>query len=164
MTIKNFTSGDIPFLVNYTSYTLPTGQVECNNVSDMVSVDLQANQTPVEVEYYVGAELSYQFSMTIKNLTANATLKISMPFSNTIFTVENSNKQNSIDFTLLPQEIKQLNVQLNKDGLNGSANYDKLQTNLPLTITSIENGVVVVKNPTITVLPPSYLPLEVTVQ
>lgn len=164
MTIKNFTSGNIPFLVNYTSYTLPAGQVECNNVSDMVSVDLQANQPAVEMQYYVGAELSYQFSMQIKNLTTNATLKISMPFSNTIFIVENSNKQNSIDFTLLPQEIKQLNVQLNKDGLNGSANYDKLQTNLPLTITSIENGMVVVKNSTITVLPPSYLPLEVTVQ
>jgi hypothetical protein len=164
MTIKNFTSGNIPFLVNYTPYTFPTGQVECNNVSDMVSVDLQTNQTPVEVEYYVGAEFSYQFSMQIKNLTTNSTLKISMPFSNTIFIVENSNKQNSIDFTLLPQEIKQLNVQLNKDGLNGSANYDKLQTNLPLTITSIENGMVVVKNSIITVLPPSYLPLEVTVQ
>ena len=164
MTIKNFTSGNIPFLVNYTSYKLPTGQVECNYVDDMVSVDIVPNQTPVELQYYVGAESTYQFSIKIKNLTANGTLQISMPFSDTIFMVNNSSKKNSIKFTLSPQEIKEINIQLNKDGLNGSANYDKLQTNLPLTIRSIENGMVIVKNPTIPVLPVSYLPLEVTVQ
>jgi hypothetical protein len=154
----------IPFLVNYTAPSPLQGQIVCNNVRDMVSVDVQPNELPVELEYYVGAEVTYELSVRVKNLTTNATLRVSMPFSNTIFIVENSNKPNSIEFTLSPQETKQLNIQLNNEGLNESANYDKFQINLPLNIAFIENGMLIVKNSNVTILPPTTLPLEVTVQ
>lgn len=164
MTIKTSPSTEIPYLVDYKPYTLPEGQSECLTIDDMVTVDIQANTEPTTITYYVGAALSYSFSVNVKNITNNATLLVSMPFSDSLFVVEPSIRKNAMKFELMPQESKSISIGINKDYLNTLSQYDKFQANLPLTIKNMINGTVATKNVNATYFAPINLPQSVIVE
>lgn len=173
MAIKNYTTGTIPSLVKYEPYTYPTGTDVCDVIGDMVSVDLQPILNPTNISYYVGAETTYSFTMTVKNLTSNATLRVRMPFNDQIFLVEGGVRlpsavggvsRTTLDFMLTPRDQRTIQIQLNKSALNANLISD-LEINLPLTIQNVVvDGLTVLKNTSTQPLPPKYLPQNIVVQ
>jgi hypothetical protein len=173
MGIKNYATGQIPYLKEYIPYTIPTTQVVCDFIADMVSVNLQPRELPTNITYYVGAESTYNFTMTVKNLTLNTTLQVTLPFSDHIFSIEGSRvlpssiggpNRTFVDFMLNPQEQRQIQITLNKSGLNSDSNYDIFELNLPLTIKNIVNGMLTVKESSVQLLNPTYLPQDIVVK
>ena len=170
MAIKNYTTGTIPSLVNYEPYI---NNDICDLIDDMVSVDLKPILIPTNISYYVGAESTYNFTMTVKNLTTNATLRVRMPFNDQVFSVDGSVKlpstvdgpnRTTLDFTLTPRESRTIQIELNKSGLNGNSNSN-LEITLPLNIQNVVvEGLTVLKNTSTQPLLPIYLPQNIVVQ
>jgi archaellum component FlaG (FlaF/FlaG flagellin family) len=173
MPIKNYTTGTISSLVKYEPYSYPTDTTACYDIADMVSVDLQPLLTPTNISYYVGAESTYNLTMTVKNLTLNATLRVRMPFNDQVFLVDGSVKlpstvggpnRTTLDFTLTPRESRTIQIELNKSTLNGNSNSN-LEITLPLNIQNVVvEGLTVLKNTSTQPLLPIYPPQNIVVQ
>jgi len=164
MAIKNFVTGEVPYLISYQPYQLTAEQSECVLVDDMVSIDLQPNIAPTQIMYYVGAEQNYSTSINVKNITTNATLSVSMRFFEKLFIVTPTYLPNVMKFELEPQESQIITIELNKNSLDTFSEYEKFDIKLPLTIKNISNGTVVTKSTTVSLLEPTTLPSQVTVE
>lgn len=156
MAIQSPASNNIPFLINYTPYVAGTNQQICNLIEDMVSVDLQARETPIVINYHVGAMSTLSFSMKVKNLTNNAILEVKIPYDKNFLIIDNP------EITLNPAEEKQINISINKNFFDTRAseifNFD---TNIVITNTSSKK--VIVKNVNSAYLTSRYLPQEITI-
>lgn len=164
MAIKTAPSEEIPYLVDYKPYQLPSGQLECLTIDDMVTVDVQSSIEPTTITYYVGSQSTYRLFVTLKNITNNATLTVSMPFPDSLFIVEPTTRKNVMKFELAPQESKTITIQLNKNNLNSLSEYNTFETNLPITIKNVINGSVATKNINAALVAPTYLPQSVIVE
>jgi len=172
MPIKNFIDGEVPYLVQYEPYAIPSGQLEPTSVTDMVSLDIQPVELPTVINYSIGAKNNYTFILNIKNITNNATLDVIVTLPPQVFTstqatilppIPDFPQRQIINLTLTPQQQQQVQVSLNKKFLDTQSNYAKLETTLPVTIRSRTNSSVITKNINVSTLQKTTLPTTVNV-
>lgn len=133
----------IPFLINYEPYTFPQGTVILSNINDMVSIDTNLPET---IEYGIGAVENFNYTITITNLTKNATLEVTVEFNKSVLMVGTQETVTPIIFTIAPTNQQQLQVYLNKETLDTNTSYIPMQGNISFVVKNLANGTVVFKN------------------
>lgn len=166
MPIKNYVTGNVPYLVEYQPYNVGSKEI-CENIQQMVTFNLRPLTAPTEINYFVGAETSYVTTLIVKNVTENATLDVQVQFDRDVFIINGmddvSTKKNSLAFTLNPENEYRSIIEIKKTDLDGNANYKEFASNIMLFITNRENGSIVVKNSQVGLLAEEYLPTQITV-
>jgi len=108
---NTFTKQNTSFFKDFTPYTLANGIVATETLSEMISYDITARVNPSTVNYQLGTSNTYEFTLSVKNLTRDITLDIEIEHEN-YFQVQNNN------YTLTPEQIQESIIQLNKSVLN----------------------------------------------
>lgn len=171
MPIKTAPNGEISYFIDYEPYTLPDGQEEPREVRDMVSVDVQPSTSPSTINYYIGAENSYTLTVTFKNLTNNTILDVRASVPPYAFTSNEARLLPStpnllrrvIEIVLEPQEVKTINMSLDKNELNASSQARFDNFSIPYTVRNRKNGTIVTKNINVTQLEQITLPETITI-
>jgi hypothetical protein len=128
-----------PFLINFTP--IETDGVACTSINDMVSIDLQQQVDVSDIIYPVGVDEN----ISIKNITNNALLTVKVIFSTQWFTT------NDLDsFSIAPNETRTINFQLNKSNVDELVN--DTDASIRLEIENTVNGLLITKNPTVSLL------------
>jgi hypothetical protein len=164
MPIKNYSNGDIPRLIAYDPYATLGGNVICEVVNDMVSINLLPNELPTNIKYNIGASTSYRFTITIKNITTNTKLSVKLPIDRRVFLLTNEPTATMVSLTLSAQSQTQIQIELNKEQLDANIT-NNLRIVLPLTVENVvEENLVAQKNSGQQPVPIEYLPQTIEVQ
>lgn len=133
----------IPFLLNFTPYNL--NGIAASSINDMVSIDTEQLVEQSEILYELGTNKNINLPISIKNLTNNAQLQVTLQFDKTVLSASLPDV-----FLLSPEETKTFNIRLNVDGLNNmSRNTD---TEFDIVVENLSTGAVVTKSPNVTSL------------
>ena len=171
MAIKNYITGEVPFLENYTPFQSPEGLEVVYNLSDMFSYDLLADKI-VNIDYELGARSSYVTTLSVKNITTTANLSVALYFNNAIFRITNpdiassditGNTSKSIT-TLLPEKTTSYIIELNKDTLNTTSTLSSIENEIKVEVSNIPSNDIVYRNILSEVLTPITLPELITVE
>lgn len=156
MPIKLQSAQSIPYLLNYRPYSISSDSTLCETINEMISVDLRAYSTPVQIEYFVGASDNIDVVMNLKNLTVNANILVNLIYDNRFFVI------NTPSVTLLPEEQKQINISLNKSVLDFGPDQT-FETSIKIEARNLVTGQLVIKKANTSNLSPKYLPEKITV-
>lgn len=171
MSIKNYTTGVVPFLEKYDPYQVPENLEAVYSISDMFIYDLVPDKT-TRVEYEIGAKSSYVTTMSVKNITTNIPLQVTVSYDNTIFKITNAlsgtqnteGKYSKYSVVVEPNTLTRYVVEINKETLNFLITPSPLQNVIKLQVTNISNNDVIFRNKVIEVLPQITLPELITVE
>jgi hypothetical protein len=160
MPIINSTSTNIPFLNTYVPYQLDSNLTEARSIRDMVSYEFAVPSTPRTINYYSGAETSYEVEMSMKNLTDNAEIEVSIKYNTDIFnitsatatTVSINQTISKITKRLRPTEIGTFKILSKNRTLNSLIGKSPIQTELEVSMKNLANGLLVVKQQNISLL------------
>lgn len=169
MPIKTSATGDVAYLLSYQPFKLPN-QEELGDINDMISIDVKATENVTLLNYYIGAESTYTFSVELKNITDNCILEVevNVPTSALTSTEAKTPESNAnatekiISFVLDPNQTKKISMALDKDILNKQP-LDDIDFNVPITIKNRKNGTIVTKNINATKLESKNLPLTIDI-
>jgi len=168
MPIKNYVTENIEYLTAYTPFTIADGLEAVDFIDQMLSVDLQPTVTPVSIDYYIGAATSYSNTVTLKNLTQNATLTGLVTFNQEFFVVHEQDRYidtvNSISFTLVPEETKQFIIGVKNKSLNNKLLYNSTETKISVTIHNVVTDQLVLKRSNVVLLESKMFPQNITVK
>lgn len=167
MPIKTEYQANLPYLIRFTPYEVPSNVSAEDSVSGMFTYDLRPNTSNTIINYSVGAVGTFETLLTVKNITSNVTLQISLTFNNNVFAI--SSTENVADDSstlvdrLLPGQSKMFVIRLRKSRLNSYANYEQLITNIELSVKNLSNGTTAFRNLNESLLLPNILPATIEV-
>jgi hypothetical protein len=154
MPLKNFTTGQVPYLENYTPFP---EIAEITTVGDMFTYDLAPNTNPTIIEYALGTDNSYVATLNIRNITANVDLEAVITYSKDWFILKTStdavfedaaNNTTKITKTFKPSEILNIDIMVNNFVLD-LAQLDNQLTSINVAVTNITNTDIARRNVTI---------------
>jgi hypothetical protein len=152
MPVKTSFSSNIPFLNSYDPFNTQ-GLILLEKIEDMISYDLVPN--PIRIEYSIGPENPKDlFSISMRNLTENAVLEISISEEKnilTLFSEENEEIKMSTKISLQPNETKTVSVFMTDSKLSSTLET-KIFNKLTFSVENVPNGGIVTKNKQITPL------------
>lgn len=169
MPIKNYVTGEVPYLTSYEPFTLPDGISYVDYINQMISYDLQPLQTPTNVTYFIGAETSYVAKLSLKNLTENATIVGTLNFNKDVFFVYDEfgtymSGINKIDFSLVPEKTTSFQVEINKQVLDSTVLTAPISTLINITVKNVTTNGLVLKKINQTSLAESSFPQNITIK
>lgn len=168
MPIKNFFTGQVSFLETYTPFGIEESLQVIDAIEDMISYEINSTQVPVELNYNIGAEMSYMDAFRLKNLTTNVTIEVNISFDNQIFTVYEegtfADGKTPLKFNMLPEQTKQFIIVTNNNFLDSKQPYFTNLSNIEITFKNISNGNFVSKRTTTQSLLKRMFPTSVTVE
>lgn len=142
----------VPYLIDFVPYSF-SGEL-CQSIEDMVSVSLQ-QRTPSNINYDIGSIDDVNIPVSIKNITNNTKLEVTVTFNNNVFVADDNKNINKITVVLEPDQIRTVAFVLNKQSLDNLVR--KFETNITISIKNITNGGVVTRNVSVSKLPTSFL-------
>jgi len=151
MPIKTVDTSGIP-LLSFIPFTLPTNTILAENIDEMFSVNLEIPDPPFEIDYLIGDENVYKFNLSVKNLTENAQLNITIEYNPEIFVVDNPTT------ILNANQIATFNVTMNSERLDTINNKVTFEEDIKVVVSNVNNNTVVYKQINSTALPPTVLP------
>lgn len=172
MPIKNFITGDVPYLERYNPYQVPLGTIEAGTISDMISYDVKPHFSPTMIEYVLGSTDLYVESLNIKNITLNADVEVTVRYFKNIFYVDYTDNLVSKDIGVEGRELKKVlfpgeNIKFTivlNNSLMDAGIYNEADTSITLVARNVENGKIVTKIPTLPVYVQRYLPQKVRIE
>jgi hypothetical protein len=173
MPIKNSTTGQIPYLEQYTPYKLSTtNQVEVVNIADMITYDLTPSFSPTQIQYKLGSTDLYIKTLNIKNITSNADIELKLTYSHLVFYlnfgVDVPTRDTGIDSRevtkiLKPMENVKIDILLNNSLMDLGFSREVF-TDISITARNLVNGKLVTKNPITQKYQPLYFPRSVRIE
>ena len=154
MPLKNFTTGQVPYLENYTPFP---EIAEITTVGDMFTYDLAPNTNPTIIEYVLAADNSYVATFNMRNITTNVDLEVVITYSKDWFILKDipgavfedvENNMTRITKTLKPAEIISVDVTVNNSILD-LAQLDNQLTSINVAVTNVTNMEIARRNVTI---------------
>jgi hypothetical protein len=132
--ITTNTITDKQFFVSYTPYQIPANTIPAYTVSDMITYNLEPNDTPVSLEYFVGAESNYVEVFTIRNITTNAALDIEVVIDNRadIWLLEESKQR----VTIGPGQSHVFEFRLNRTALSPTSDREEILSTISVVVTN----------------------------
>jgi hypothetical protein len=169
MPIRNYVTGDVPYLTSYEPFTLPNGITQVDFISQMISYNLQPLKTPTEITYFIGAENSYVTTLEIKNLTDNVTLTGTITFNKDVFVIYDEFNRyidgiDRVEFSLEPEKIESFKIEVNKKILNSVILNTPLNTLINITIKNVTTNGLTLKKINQSSLAESTFPQNITVK
>lgn len=144
----------IPFLIDFKPY-VPNG-VLTESIDDMVSINLEQLVDRTDIVYELGYEKNIDISVTVKNITANTQLQITLNFNKTL--LESSLPDR---FFLLPEETKTLFITLTAEALsNLSTSTD---VDFEIIVENVFTGEQVTKKPNVSLLNKTVLEKTISI-
>lgn len=148
MPIQFQSNQNIPYLINYSPITF-SNQIEVLDINDMVSVNIPTELLSGNINYDIGSNFNPTYTVSVTNLTSNASLNVIFYFSNKVlYNLESVSigTISQVKKTVSPSDTINVDFTLNKISLDSSANYEIYDFNFSIKITNIENGYIVLKN------------------
>jgi hypothetical protein len=173
MPIKNFVTGEIPFLKSYTPFVIPEEVSPVYTVEDMVSYDLQVPVAPVPISYEIGSRTSFITEINVKNITSNVDLLVTIEYDNTVFVVNNADfgvessmgNRSSTSVTLPPNSISKFGIEINKNTLNSTlTNGSGIEKYIKMKVTNISTNDMTYVPKMANALASRFLPETITIE
>lgn len=143
----------VPYLIDFVPYKF-SGEV-CQSIEDMVSISL-VQQVPIStIDYNIGSPDDVNIPISIKNITNNAKLEVTILFYNNIFVADDNKDIKKITAILEPEQIRTVAFVLNKDSLDSA--ISRFETTVVVSVKNITNGGLVTRNFPVSKLPVKFL-------
>jgi hypothetical protein len=152
MTITNLNQS--PYLISYTPQTFPSGTAYVSSVKDMIAYNISSSFTS-SLNYSVGAENLYSFTLSLKNVTTNTNLNVNLDLT-PYFTTP------SASITLLPLEQRNIPVSLSRAGIENQAGIINAPFSIKINVSN-ESGLVSLRSTTTTIPSQSSLPSTIQI-
>lgn len=169
MPIRNYVTGDVPYLTSYEPFAVPSNVVTVDYINQMISYNLQPLRTPGEITYFIGAKNSYVTTLEVKNLTDNATITGTVTFNKDVFFVYDEFNTyvdgiNKVDFSLEPEKTEAFKVEVNKKTLDSTILTAPISALIKITVKNITTNGLVLKKINQSSLAESSFPQNITVK
>jgi len=150
MPIKNFTTGQIPYLENYKPY----GDInEAVSISDMIAYDLTPNPFATRIDYTLGSEDLYVKTLNIKNITTNAEIELTVVYSriwfylnfiNPLITRDVGIDRRAVTLILKPLETTKIDILLNNSSVDLASERNVL-SDIVVNVRNLPNGQIITR-------------------
>lgn len=173
MPLKNFTTGNIPYLEKYTPHKLLSPQVvEVVRVQDMIRYSVLPNSVPTRIDYKLGTANSYIARLNVTNITDNANLELRIIYSKEIFHLNFPSTPLTQDLENNLREVVKLlkpGETLNIDILTNNSMLDLMQlregpSNIQFTVKNLFTNEIVTTQRVLQNYTPEYFPAQVRVE
>lgn len=143
----------IPFLIDFTPYKF-SGEI-CQSIDDMVSIGLQQKFNISTVDYDIGSNDDVNIPVSVKNITNNTRLEVTITFNKNMFVVDVDQNIDTITITLEPNQTRIFTFFLNKQMLDQTVGM--FDTNISVKIRNLTNGGLITRNVSVTPLEVKFL-------
>lgn len=153
MIIKNneFTKLNTSYFKSFTPFSIDNGLEATDQIASMVSYNIVPTLNGVVVDQSIAANDSYEFILSVKNLTTNVLLDIELE-SEDYFII--TPKQ----FVLSPEQVQNVNVSINNRFVDEANRGLQFLTQITLIVKNIKNGSFAQRRIGVTQLPQERLP------
>lgn len=146
MPIRPPANTNIPYVLSYTPYQI-NGQ-EAVTIADMVSVVIPGDLLSGSISYEVGSENAPSYTVSLTNRTSNAVLEYEISFARKALINSDAvvaGELATIKKTIPARQTVTVVLELNKEILDLSDNYDVYPMNFSVLVKNIANGSIVLK-------------------
>jgi len=135
MIIKDneFTKLNTSYFKSFTPYSLPNGIEGTDQIANMVSYSIIPSLNGVNLDYNIGAVDNFNFVLSVKNLTTNVSLDITVESEN-YFNISPRN------FVLGPEQINNISINVDNSVINEYGKALQFLTQITLVVKNIKNG------------------------
>jgi hypothetical protein len=157
--IRNaFTRTSTEFFLNHTPFPVGENEDVIDLLADMYSINVIPTEDTVVINDGFGLENTFEFTISIKNLTNNVTLIADIEYGD--FFIKDIADGNVI---LLPKQTVNLMVKADRNKLDNQPTAGLYDSSIAVTIRNPKSSVVAIKNMLTPTLSQYSLPKEITI-
>jgi hypothetical protein len=140
---NNFTQ-DTSYFISHTPPKIGSDESVIDSISDMVSYNIIPPETDVIINQKFGEETYFNFKLVVQNLTKNVNLQIQISTDEFLFNLDVDG-----NFILLPNEIREIVVGVDRDKFNSLGSEAQVSEKLQIKIENLDINTYAVKDLTI---------------
>lgn len=120
-----------PFFKSHVPYNIPQGTSTSYQLSDLIFINYAIPNVPVKINQMFGAESSFRFTVSMRNLTSNILLEVEIITGNFFKVFENNR------FQLPPNSQKSMEVEVDNSYINTLASIPISQTDFKIKVKNL---------------------------